>query len=322
MTRQSEFTQGLTDSLAQWRAVAQPLPIWVLEYLSRRRGPRQGIRHLSERRQGLLVGHALQLAAWIATRQQRGATRVVGLSGGQGSGKSTLTALVAAYLEQIYNRRVAILSLDDIYLSRQARERLAEQVHPLLRTRGVPGTHDVELGQALLDALGGPGIVTLPRFDKARDDLCPESEWRQIRAPVDLVLLEGWCVGAPPLAETELRQPINALERDEDAEGRWRQHVNQALAGPYAELFARLDDNIFLQVPDFEAVHRWRAEQEARLRERTGAGLDERALERFVAHYERLTRHMLQVMPKRADLLLELGSDHAIVAVRQPEQAS
>lgn len=322
MNRQSDFTQGLADSFAHWREAQQPLPLWVLEYLSRRRGPRRVVRHLPERRQGLLVGHALQLAAWIAGRQERGATRIVGLSGGQGSGKSTLTALVASYLEQIYNRRVATLSLDDIYLSKTVRRQLARSTHPLLETRGVPGTHDIELGQALLDALGGPGVVTLPMFDKGQDDLAPESEWQQVAAPVDLVLFEGWCVGAPPQDDAALATPINALERDEDTGGKWRQHVNQALAGGYARLFARLDDNIFLQVPDFDAVRRWRQEQELRLLERTGHGMHTEELEHFIAHYERLTRHMLEAMPRHADLLLELGQDHAIVAVRQPVRAS
>lgn len=317
MTRQSDFTLGLMDSFECWRDLRQALPLWVLEYLSRRPTPRRAVRHLPRHRQGLLVGHGLQLAAWIATRQQRGATRIVGISGGQGSGKSTLTALVAAYLEQVYNRTVAIVSLDDIYLPRQDRERLAQSVHPLFRTRGVPGTHDVELGQALLGALSGPGLVTLPQFDKGLDDRRPESDWQQIKAPVDLVLLEGWCVGATAQPDPELADPLNALEREADPEGAWRRHVNHALATDYAALFARLDDNVFLRVPDFEAVRRWRGEQEARLLARTGQGMDTAQLDQFIAHYERLTRHMLATLPETADLVLTLGEDHGIVAVEQ-----
>lgn len=317
MTDAKGFATGLGASFDQWHDATRSLPAWALEYLSRRRAPRRHVRHLALERQGLLVGHALQLAAWLAARQSLGQTRFVGISGGQGSGKSTLTALLAVYLQQVYNRRVAVVSLDDFYLPRRDRERLARTVHPLFETRGVPGTHDVELGRALMDALAGPGLVTLPRFDKGLDDRLDPQRWPTVQAPVDMVLLEGWCVGAPPQSEAALVRPVNALEAEQDAGGRWRKAVNAELAGPYSQLFGRLDENIFLQVPDFDAVRRWRADQEARLQETTGRGMDAGQLEHFIAHYERITRHMLEVMPARASLLLTLDQDHAIASVRE-----
>ncbi len=136
--------------------------------------------------------------------------------------------------------------------------------------------------------------------------------------PVRLVIFEGWCVGTPPQDEAALAAPMNALEREEDPEGRWRRAANVALAGPYAGLFARLDALVLLRVPDFEAVLQWRRQQERELRARTSGGMDDAALVRFVAHYERLTRHALAVLPARADVDVALDADHRVAAIRAP----
>lgn len=248
---------------------------------------------------------AERIAGWAAGRS---APLVVGLCGPQGSGKSTLAALTARALAA---RRLttAVLSIDDVYLTRAERLALADTVHPLLATRGVPGTHDVALGLSTLDALAGAGPVALPRFDKAADDRAPRADWPLVEAPVDVALLEGWCVGARPQPPAALAAPVNGLERDEDPDGRWRAHVQAALAGPYAALFRRLDRLVLLQAPDFATVRAWRGEQEARLRERLtdpGRTMDEAALDRFVAHYERLTLWIAEDLPAVADLVVGL----------------
>jgi D-glycerate 3-kinase len=212
-----------------------------------------------------------------------------------------------------------VLSLDDLYLTRNERQQLAQQVHPLLLTRGVPGTHDVALGIRLLNAFGGTRQVTLPSFDKATDDRRPDAAWLQ--APIDVVLFEGWFVGAKPQSERALETSVNELERLEDPHGTWRRFVNDALRDRYQQLFDWIDTLVLLQARDFNVVYRWRSEQEAKLRERveaeekTASGLmDENALRRFVAHYERLTRHVLEEMPSRADIVIEL--DDARVPTR------
>jgi D-glycerate 3-kinase len=237
---------------------------------------------------------------------------IVGLSGAQGSGKSTLARRLAQALR---GRRLAVatLSLDDVYLPLAEREHLARTEHPLLVTRGVPGTHDVALALQILAALGEPGTVRLPVFDKATDDRRPYSESISVAAPVDVVLFEGWCVGAVPQPESALVEPVNALERDEDSKGVWRRYVNRALAGAYQQLFDKIDLLVFLAAPSFDVVCRWRLQQEDELRRRIaeqgGDGsrvMSERQLERFIAHYERLTRHMLNEMPARADIVVRL----------------
>jgi D-glycerate 3-kinase len=236
---------------------------------------------------------------------------ILGICGAQGSGKTTVAKWTARLLEARGMRAVA-LSLDDFYLSRDARQRLAREVHPMLAVRGPPGTHDVPLAGAVIDQLRAKGKVALPRFDKAADTRAPRGTWETVASPVDVVLLEGWCVGAVSQGEAALVEPVNDLEREEDPQGVWRAYVNNQLDGPYQFLFARLQDLILLQAPSFEVVAGWRAEQEAKLRARTGGGMSEAEIGRFVAHYERLTRWILAEMPARADWVVTLDAERRV----------
>ena len=246
-----------------------------------------------------------------------GASRplILGLCGAQGSGKSTLAEGLRARMEA-RGIAAAILSLDDLYLAGDARTALARDVHPLLRTRGVPLTHDVAHGIALLDAIRDGHATALPRFDKARDEPEPEAHWQPVPANLDVLIFEGWCVGARAQDEAALAPPVNALERDEDPDGSWRRAVNAALRAGYADLFTRIDRLILLAAPGFEIVERWRTEQEDTLRRTleaqgrsTASLMDPPTLARFIAHYERLTRWVLEEMPARADLVLCLDAD-------------
>ncbi len=255
-------------------------------------------------------------------RRSIGRPIVAGLCGSQGSGKSTMAAFLKALLEA-RGLKTAVLSLDDIYLTLPDRERLAAEVHPLLRTRGVPGTHDVGLGHALIDVLSdGVAEVSMPRFDKAEDTRAPSATWPLVAAPVDVILFEGWCVGALPQAEVALREPINALERDEDVDGVWRGYVNDRLKSDYASLFGRIDILALLKAPSFEVVYGWRALQERKLAETvkreglTGAKvMDAQKIRRFLMFYQRLTEWILEEMPGRADILMPLDEEHRILGV-------
>lgn len=273
---------------------------------------------------GTIEAHWRPLAAWIAARAAaQGGPLIVGVSGSQGSGKSTLCRMLEALLAAEHGLHAATLSLDDLYLTRRERADLARTVHPLFATRGVPCTHDVALGLALLSAVReGRSGLALPRFDKAQDDRAPETGWPHLVAPVDVLLFEGWCMGARPQAEQDLIAPINRLEAEEDPDGLWRGNVNAALAGPYRSLFDASDLMIMLAAPGFEAVLGWRQLQEAKLRARTGGGMSDAELARFVMHYERITRHLLADLPTRADVVIPLGEDHAIRTVRFKAQTN
>lgn len=243
---------------------------------------------------------------------------LVGVSGLQGSGKSTFARQLGA-AARARGIRYEVLSLDDFYFGRRERARLARMRHPLFATRGVPGTHDVGLLRRTLAALAGaapPRPARVPRFDKGRDTRDSPSRWRRVAQAPALIVLEGWCVGVPAQTAGQLHRPINALERDEDPDGRWRTAANAELAGDYARLWRELDRLVLLQAPSFAVVERWRDEQERGLRARAAPrALDRAALRRFLMHYERLSRHALRSLPPRADVRLLLDRDRRVRAV-------
>lgn len=291
----------------------EPMPDTDLNDLIRAEGLPDGFRDLAARLYGTLTWRIMSEV------QARGRPVLVGLCGPQGSGKST-GALVLRRMLSRRGLRTAILSIDDLYLTRAERRVLAEQIHPLLATRGPPGTHDIGLGEAVIGALLAGESLPLPTFDKAADERRARADWPWFEGPADVVLFEGWCVGARPQDEADLATPINTLERDEDPDGTWRRFVNSALAA-YQPLFARLDVLVQLRPPSFDVVAGWRREQEAKLRERTGAGMSDAAIDRFVAHYERLTRDIMEEMPVRADVVAQLDETRGLVAVSEPGQS-
>jgi len=252
--------------------------------------------------------HWRPLSETIAERYA-GRPLIVGINGAQGSGKSTLCRFLEVLLVE-HNQRAVTVSLDDLYLTRAERRQLAEDCHPLFATRGVPGTHDVPLGEMILDSLVERRPVSLPRFDKAADDRAADGTL--VDARIDVILFEGWCVGAVPQPAAALREPVNGLEAEEDPDGVWRREVNRRLATDYAELFARTDLLVMLKVAGFEAVRANRKLQEDKLALASPGGaaiMDNAALDRFLMHYERLTRWMLEEMPARADVVIEIGAD-------------
>lgn len=247
-------------------------------------------------------------------------TRIIGVNGAQGAGKTTFGTLLKVVLEKALGLKVVQFSIDDIYLSHAERQKLAEEVHPLLATRGVPGTHDVKLGEDTLDALckaGAKDITLIPRFNKAMDDPYPRSEWEQFMGRPDVIIFDGWFMGAVEQKETDLLTPVNALEREEDPYCVWRRYVNSQLKDNYKSLFNRLDLLVMLKVPSFDKVYEWRALQEEKLRIKTQGQknlrvMSDEELNRFISHYERLTRHILSEMPSRADVLFSVSNDHRI----------
>ncbi len=241
---------------------------------------------------------------------------VLGVNGSQGSGKSTLAALLVILFKEMLGLSSINLSLDDFYLTRSERQRLARDVHPLLVTRGVPGTHDTGLALQTIAALKTRAQVPIPRFDKAQDERFDPAQWPSVIAPVDVIVLEGWCLGIEPQRPEELIEPVNALEAEEDAGARWRTYVNERLTQEYRHLFAELDMLLMLKAPGFEQVIDWRLRQEQKLAARTEGDssrlMSRDALERFIAHYERLTCHALATLPEKADVVFQLNEQQGI----------
>lgn len=251
--------------------------------------------------------------------QQHKGVPIIGINGAQGCGKSTVSALIAGLLK-LQGIHALVLSIDDLYRTQTERTQLAESVHPLLLTRGVPGTHDMALGQRVIDTVRGIAaspLSEIPRFDKARDDRAAAGT--PFPEQVDAILFEGWCIGARPQPNTDLSSPINALEAEYDSNGQWRAFINEKLATDYTALFNQIDLLVMLKPPSFEQVYDWRGEQEAKLRRRLtdsggdlSATMNSEQLARFIAHYERLTRWMYDEMPKRADKLFLINEEHNV----------
>lgn len=266
----------------------------------------------------------LPFCSWLenALAARHGETYVLGINGAQGTGKSTLAQLIGEYFASTGENQVAILSIDDLYLTRDERDELAQQVHPLLRTRGVPGTHDVSLGISVIEqlkSLGKDEVVSIPRFDKSRDDRCAATDWSRVIGPVDLIVLEGWCVGSQAESDADLQAPVNELESTEDADGRWRRSVNDQLRGDYARLFSTLNGLLYLQAPDFGAILNWRTEQEQKLRQNAGkdanAIMTDAQVAAFIQYYERITRNNFKELPGLADATIKLDDDHQAVSL-------
>jgi D-glycerate 3-kinase len=252
-------------------------------------------------------------------------TSVVGINGAQGSGKSTLAAVLDLLLAHGAGIKCAVVSIDDFYLPLAQRQQLSENTHPLLKVRGVPGTHDTDLALHTLEQLIAlpPGeALAIPRFNKASDDRFPTARCNQITGPVDLVILEGWCVGASAQSAAQLAAPVNALEKEHDPDGRWRGYVNQQLSGGYQVLFSMIDCLLMLKSPSIACIEQWRWLQEEKLIQASagrGAGLMNRQqVSEFIQYYQRLTLHCLDNMPSTAQLVYHLSADHQITHASGP----
>lgn len=234
-------------------------------------------------------------------------TPVFAIAGLQGSGKSTLAAQVANLAEK-RGLRVAVLSIDDFYFRKDQRRRLARAVHPLLATRGPPGTHELDLALETIESLRAGRPTRLPRFDKLADDRESAARWPVMDQPCDFVLLEGWFLKTPPQNPDDLLQPINALERDEDPDGGWRRWCNAALADDYPRLWQTIDALWFLQGPGFDIVPAWRWQQEQSLQanDPERAAMSRPQVERFVQLFERVSRQALHALPSIADKTVAL----------------
>jgi len=242
---------------------------------------------------------------------------VLAISGVQGSGKSTLAAQVVARA-RARGLNAAALSIDDVYLTRAQRQRLARQVHPLLITRGPPGTHDLPLAHAIFDAIAAGEPVALSRFDKLSDEREPRERWTQVPGRLDLLVFEGWFLGTPAQPDDALVTPLNDLERQADPDGVWRHWCNTALANGYTALWQRCHRLWFLQPPDFSVVPRWRWQQEQAMQAAAPGrtGMSRAQLDRFIQFYERVSRQALNTLPDLADHVVPLDGHRQVVGQR------
>ena len=255
----------------------------------------------------------IPLSFYLNSFNKKNTPYLIGLTGGQGSGKTTLSLFIQQVLQDIFKRKAVGFSIDDIYKTKSERNKIAKKIHPLCSVRGVPGTHDISLGIRTINNLfkAKPSTITyIPSFSKIEDKHYPKKNWQKYKGRPDFIFFDAWCGGAKPIPKNKWRPPLNKLEIEKDPEQIWAKWSNSELAGEYQSLFNRFDKLIFIQVEKMESVYenRW-------LQEKTmSKGVKDKKLlknimtknqiKNFVMHYERLTRHILEEMPDQADIVI------------------
>ena len=263
----------------------------------------------------------IPISFWIENKyKKKGETLFLGFCGGQGSGKTTATRILKIILTKFFERRIHVSSIDEFYKTSEDRIKMANEIHPLFKTRGVPGTHDINLVKIFFDIIKKKKFkkIKLPKFEKAADNRLKKKYWYNIKQKPEIVILEGWCVGARPQSSSLIKKPINILEKYEDKDLKWRKYVNEKLKKEYKKLFAMIDHFIFMKIPNFKMVFKWRLLQENKLKKKSHLNkkiMSYNGIKRFIMFYERITLQMMKDLSKSASVVMLLKKNHEIKKV-------
>jgi D-glycerate 3-kinase len=263
----------------------------------------------------------IPMSLWIENKyKKRGKTLFLGFSGGQGSGKTTIVAILKIILKKCFNREAHVSSIDDFYKTLKNRNKMSNVIHPLFKTRGVPGTHDINLIKNFLNIVKRKKFrkFKIPKFEKALDDRMKKKYWTNIKKKPQIVILEGWCIGAKPQSNSLIKKPVNSLEKKEDGNLVWRKHVNNKLKKEYKKLFQMIDHFIFIKVPNFNMVLKRRLLQEKKLKKKWNLKkkiMSANEIKRFIMFYERITLQMIKDLSKSASVVMLLKKNHRIKRV-------
>ena len=260
---------------------------------------------------------------WIAKKTNEKEPLIIGLAGGQGTGKTTITSIISIILKKYFKLDIFKISIDDFYKTRKQRALLSKNKHSLLMTRGVPGTHDIDIMLNFFKKIKVKNfkILKLPKFNKGVDDRCKQSLWYKIQSKPDVVILEGWCVGARSQNSKELKKPVNSLEKIHDQNFKWRQYVNYQLKTKYKKLFNQLDYILFLKAKNFSLLRRWRLKQEKKLwlkskNKKNLKIMNKSEVKNFMDTYQRITQQMFKDMPKYSSIVMNLNNSHQIKNIK------
>jgi D-glycerate 3-kinase len=247
-------------------------------------------------------------------------TQVIGLTGGQGSGKSTISNILKIILKENYKLETVIFSIDDFYKTLNERKIMSKNISSLFLTRGVPGTHDTKMILNCIKKLKKAEFkkILIPKFNKATDDRVPKKKWLKITKKPHIVIFEGWCVGAEQQKNKDLFIPINELEKHQDKKRIWRYRVNKELKKNYKKIFKLINKVIFLKVPSFKYVLKWRLLQEKKLRiaSKSKKIMTDNQIKKFIMFYERLTKHMLKTLTHKADAVIKIDTNHRLKTIK------
>ena len=270
-------------------------------------------------KEGMIKNFLIPICFWIAKKADNKKPYFVGLAGGQGTGKTTISSIIKIILEKYFKLKVFKISIDDFYKTRKERITLSKKIHPMLLTRGVPGTHDINM---MLDFFKKSKAkkfksMKLPNFNKAIDDRFPKNKWNTINKRPDVIIFEGWCVGARAETNKTLKKSINSMEKANDHKLVWRKYVNQQLKTKYKKLYSQLNCMIYLKAKNFSLLQKWRLKQEHKLWLKTKKKGGHKIMSKgdvinFMQTYQRITQNMFKNMPKYASIILNLNSNHQI----------
>jgi len=271
----------------------------------------------------MIKSFLIPASQWISKKVVKKKTLIIGLAGGQGSGKTTISSILFLILTKYFKLNVFKVSIDDFYKTRKDRKLLSRIEHPLLMTRGVPGTHDIDLMLNFFKKIKIKNFKTfqVPKFNKAIDDRYPKSLWTKIRSKPDIVIFEGWCVGAKPQTNAQLKKPINSLERAHDQNSMWRLHVNKQLKTKYKSLFKHLDGLLYLKAKNFNMLKNWRLKQERKLWVQTKNKKNLKIMSsgdiiNFMQTYQRITQQMFKDAKKSSSVIMSLNANHQIQTIK------
>lgn len=247
-------------------------------------------------------------------------TIVIGLTGGQGSGKSTISNILKIIFQVGFGLKTTIFSIDDFYKTLSDRKKMSKNVNPLFLTRGVPGTHDTRLLFNCIRKLKNSKFKKfyIPKFDKSIDDRLPKNKWQRVEKKPEIVIFEGWCIGAGPQKKKDLLKSINTLEKHKDKKRIWRNKVNDELKKNYKKIFNLIDILIFLKVPSFKHVYKWRLLQEKKLRLSSYGKkiMTDNQVKNFIMYYERITKHMFFTLDEKAKFVIKIDNKHRFKSIK------
>jgi len=263
----------------------------------------------------------IPIAFWIHNKYNiKKKTLFIGLSGGQGSGKTTVASILSIILKIFFKKNICVISIDDFYKTLNERKKMMKEKHPLFKTRGVPGTHDINLINKFFNIVKKKNFkkTKLPKFDKSIDNRLKKKHWFYVRHKPEIVILEGWCVGAKHQSNSLIKKPINLLEKNEDKNFKWRKYANEKLKKEYKKLFSKIDHFIFMKIPNFKMVFKWRLLQEKKLRKKSNSNkkiMSYNEIKRFIMFYERITLQMTKDLSKSASVVMFLKKNHQLKKV-------
>ena len=267
----------------------------------------------------MIKAFLIPLCFWITKKASKKRPYFVGLAGGQGTGKTTISSLIKIILERYFKLKVFRISIDDFYKTRKERTNLSKRIHPMLLTRGVPGTHDVNMMLNFFRKAKSKQFrgLKLPTFNKAVDDRFNKKSWYNLKYKPDVIIFEGWCVGAKSEKNSTLKKTINSMEKVNDQKQIWRKYVNQQLKLKYKKLYNQLNCLIYLKAKNFSLLQKWRLKQERKLWLKSKKKSNLKIMStgdvlNFMQTYQRITQNMFRYMPKYASIILNLNSNHQI----------